>query len=315
MQSKILLTGANGFVGSALLQNWQLAGFDVIGAVRVRQAANADTMAPDLSADADWRRLLIGRDIVVHAAARAHVLREAYSTSQVIYRQVNTAATLNLARQAATEGVRRFIFISTVGVHGLLTEGGMKFSEHSPISPHNPYSDSKWEAELGLRDIARETGLEVVILRPTLIYGPGVSANFLRLMQLVRRGVPLPFGAVNNCRSLLFLGNLVDAVTLCLEHPNAVNQTYLVCDGDDVSTADLVRLLCGHMNRPARLVPVPPKLLEFAASLLGKRQEMRRLLGSLVVDGLKIRRELGWVPRYSLDDGLKATVRRFNERA
>jgi nucleoside-diphosphate-sugar epimerase len=180
--------------------------------------------------------------------------------------------------------------------------------------PQDAYAISKWEAEQGLVEIARETGMEVVILRPPLVYGPGVGANFLRLLGLVERGVPLPFGAVDNRRSLIYLGNLVDAISMCLTHPAAANRTYLVSDGEDVSTPELIRLLAGHMGRPARLLPVPPELLEMAGKLVGKGAAVQRLLGSLAVDSTRIRRELDWQPPFTLNEGLAETVRWYMGR-
>ncbi len=223
-----------------------------------------------------------------------------------LYRATNTEATLNLARQAAQAGVKRFVFISSIKVNG---EGrDAPYRETDAAAPEDAYAISKWEAEQGLRQIARETGLEVVILRPPLVYGPGVKANFQRLLQMVRRGWPLPLGAIHNRRSLLYLGNFVDAIRLCVEHPAAAGQTFLLDDGEPVSTPELIRAVARAMGRPARLLAVPVGVLEFAGALLGKRAAVARLTGSLWVDSSAIRSRLGWTPPFSMEAGLAATV-------
>lgn len=235
------------------------------------------------------------------------------------FRRVNTEGTLNLARQAVEAGVQRMVFVSTIKVNGEGIFLGQKgegerwkgYSEGSVPAPSDPYAISKWEAEQGLSEISSATGLEVVILRVPLVYGPGVKANFLRLLHLVHTGLPLPFGRVDNRRSLLFVGNLVHAIALCISHPDAANQTFLVCDGEDVSTSSLIRRLAKYMDRQARLLPVPPQLLELGANLCGKGEEMRRMLGSLTMDCSRIRIQLGWQPPFSLEEGMMATARWF----
>ena len=224
-----------------------------------------------------------------------------------MYRETNTEATLNFARQAAQAGVRRFVFISTVKVNG---EGrDAPYSETDVPAPADAYAVSKWEAEQGLHRVAQETGLQVVILRPPLVYGPGVKANFQRLMNMVRHGCwPLPLGAICNRRSLLYLGNFVDAIRLCVEHPAAAGQTFLLDDGEPISTPELIRRLAHAMGRPAHLLAVPVGVLEFGGALLGKRAAVARLTGSLYVDSLAIRSRLGWVPPFSMEAGLAATV-------
>jgi UDP-glucose 4-epimerase len=224
----------------------------------------------------------------------------------VLYRATNTDATLNLARQAVAAGVKRFVFISSIKVNGEGRE--LPYSEFDLPSPQDAYAISKWEAEQGLRAIESSTGMQVVILRPPLVYGPGVGANFLRLMRSVERGLPLPFGRVDNRRSLLYLGNFTDAIRVCLDHPAAAGQTFLLSDGEDVSSADLIRRLALAMHRPARLLPLPPSWLRAAGALLGRGAEVDRLLGSLSVDSSKIRRELGWRPPFSMDEGLSQTA-------
>lgn len=309
MTAKVLVTGASGFVGSALVGFLQDKGYDVVGTVRSAAVAQCSILAPELSATSDWREVLVGRDVVVHTAARAHVLTETERDPLAVFREVNTAGTLNLARQAAAAGVRRFVFISSIGVNGLYTREGGCFTEQSPPAPHNDYALSKWEAEQGLLEISRETGLEMVILRPPLVYGPGVKANFRRLIRMVERGFPLPLGAIHNRRSFLYLGNFVDAIRLCVDHPAAAGQTFLLDDGQTVSTPELIRAVARAMGRPARLLAVPAGVLEFVGALLGRRAAVARLTGSLWVDGSAIRSRLGWSPPYTLRQGLEATVR------
>jgi nucleoside-diphosphate-sugar epimerase len=309
---KVLVTGANGFVGRELDGELLRRGYLVRGALRQfgSGASLVDGAEPvvvgTINAATDWKAALAGCDVVVHLAARVHVMHDKASDPLAEFREVNTEATLNLARQAAQAGVRRFIFISTIKVNG---EGRDEpYREADAPAPLDAYAISKWEAEQGLQRIAQETGLEVVILRPPLLYGPGVKANFLRLLRVVARGWPLPFGAVRNRRSLLYLGNFVDAIRLCVEHPGAAGQTFLLDDGKPVSTPDVARALARAMNRPARLLAVPVGVLQFVGTLLGKRAEVARLAGSLYVDSSAIRSRLGWKPPFSMEEGLAATV-------
>jgi len=249
---------------------------------------------------------LAGCHAVVHLAARVHMMRDGVLDPLVLYREINTEATLNLARQAADARVKRFVFISSIKVNG---EGGdAAYREIDAPAPADAYAISKWEAEQGLWRIARETGLEVVILRPPLVYGPGVKANFLRLMQWAQKGWPLPLGAIRNRRSLLYLGNLVDAIRLCVEHPDAAGQTFLLDDGEAVSTPDLIRAVAHAMGRSVCLPAVPVRVIEFAGTLLGKRAAVARLTGSLWLDSSLIRSRLNWTPPYSMEAGLAATV-------
>ena len=233
-------------------------------------------------------------------------MRDDAHDSLALYRETNTEATLNLARQAVDARVKRFVFISTIKVNG---EGrDAAYRETDAPAPEDAYAISKWEAEQGLQRIAEETGLEVVILRPPLVFGPGVKANFLRLMKTVQKGWPLPLGAIHNRRSLLYLGNFVDAIRVCVEHPGAAGQTFLLDDGEAVSTPELVRALAQAMDRPARLLAIPVRVLELAGTLLGKRAAVARLTGSLYVDASAIRSRLGWAPSNTLQQGLVATV-------
>jgi UDP-glucose 4-epimerase len=262
-----------------------------------------------INATTDWKAALAGCAVVVHLAARVHVINDKARDPLAEFREVNTKGTLNLARQAAQAGVKRFVFISTIKVNG---EGrDAPYRETDAAAPEDAYAISKWEAEQGLRQIAADTGLEVVILRPPLVYGPGVKANFLRLIRIVERGWPLPLGAIRNLRSLLYLGNFVDAIRLCVVHPAAAGQTFLLDDGKPVSTPELIRAVARALGRPARLLAVPVWMLEAAGMLLGKRAAVARLTGSLFVDGSAIRSRLGWMPPYSVEEGMAATVASF----
>ena len=309
---KILVTGVNGFVGLALSKELSRCGHSVRGALRQieRSPLLPEGVEPvvigGIHARTDWKAALAGCDAVVHLAARVHVMRDEASDPLAEFREVNTAGSLNLARQAAQAGVRRFVFVSTIKVSGEGHE--VPYRETDVPAPEDAYAISKWEAEQGLRRIVQGTGLEVVVLRPPLVYGPGVKANFLRLMRMVQRGWPLPLGAIRNRRSLLYLGNFVDAIRLCIEHPAAAGQTFLLDDGEPVSTPELIRALAGAMGRPARLLAVPVGVLEWSGALLGRRAAVARLTGSLCVDSSAIRSRLGWVPPFTMEAGLAATV-------
>lgn len=303
--SRVLVTGANGFAGQALCPWLENAGWTVRKAVRAtRQGCIA---VGDIGANTDWRAALDGMDAVAHLAARAHIMQDTALDPLAAYHAVNCAGTENLARQAAQAGVKRLVYLSSIKVNG---ESTLARPFHAVDAPHpqDPYGVSKWEAEQALQRIATETGLEIVILRPPLIYGPFVKANFLRLMKLIARGLPLPLGMVNNRRSLLYLGNLADAIRVSLVHPAAAGKTYLLSDGDPLSTAELVRCLAAALGKPATLLPVPPALLRLAGLLTGKRAEVARLLDSLEIDSSAIRHELGWQPPYTLEQGLTATA-------
>jgi len=265
---------------------------------------------PSVDSATDWSSTLLGVNVIVHTAARVHVLRDSAPDPLVEFRRVNVAGTLTLARQAVDAGVRRFIFISSIGVNGAETFE-TPFTAEDKAAPHLPYAVSKHEAELGLRQIAQETGLEVVIIRPPLVFGPGAPGNFNRLLLIVNRGVPLPLGAIHNRRSLVALDNLVDLIVTCLNHPAAANQTFLVSDGEDLSTTVLLRRAAAALGRSARLIPVPALVLRAGARLLGKANFAQQLCGSLQVDISKTRNLLGWTPPVSVDDMLKQTARDF----
>jgi UDP-N-acetyl-alpha-D-quinovosamine dehydrogenase len=301
---KVLVTGANGFVGRAVLERLRRDGYAVRAAIRTNSGMlppDVERTTGDLHPDRDWSDSLHGVDVVIHLAARVHVMRETAADQLDEYRRVNVDGTVNLASCAAAAGVRRFVFVSTLKVNG---EAG-RFTEHDGPAPAGPYAQSKHEAEVALRRIAKEHGFEVVIIRPPLVYGPGVQANFGLLMRVIARGIPLPLGAIRNQRSLIGIDNLVDFITACLAHPAAANETFLVADDEDLSTPDLVRRLARAMGRPARLFPMPSSLLRLGASLCGRRDDADRLLNSLQADISKARTRLSWSPPVSVDDALR----------
>jgi nucleoside-diphosphate-sugar epimerase len=307
-----LITGANGFVGQALCKRMISNGWRVRGTVRNRPLAFSRVVGaeaieiPSIDSKTDWSKALVGVDTVVHLAARTHVMIEDSHDPLEAYRLINVAGTERLARSAGTFGVERFIYLSSVKVNG---EGrAERYTELDIPAPEDPYGISKWEAEQVLYDIAGRTGLEVVALRPPLVYGPGVKANFLRLLDLIYRGIPLPLASVDNRRSLIYLENLVDAIVTCINNPKATGQTYFVSDGDDASTPELIRRVATVLGRPARLFPFPPALMHVAGKILGKSAAMERLLGSLTVDPGKIRRELQWEAPYTMVQGLQETA-------
>ena len=310
-----LVTGANGFVGSALCARLRRDGVSARGAVRALSSPpdGAETVViGSLSSETDWTAALRNVDQIVHLAARVHVMNDKSSDPLAEFRRVNVEGTVALARQAAVAGVRRFVFLSSVKVNGEFTKPGHPFTADDVPAPEDPYGVSKHEAEQLLRQIAAETGMEVVIIRPPLVYGPGVKANFESMMRWLARAVPLPLAAVTgNRRSLVALDNLVDLIMTCLNHPAAANQTFLVSDGEDLSTAELLKRMGAAMGRPARLFRMPPALLKLGATLLNKRAIYQRLCGSLQLDIAKTRQLLGWTPPVSVDQGLRRAAEGF----
>ena len=312
---RVLVTGATGLVGGAVVRALAPRG-DIALVVPVRReqsdlpAGAASVPIRGLDSTQDWLPALSGVDVVVHCAGRVHVLRERTGDPLQEFRRVNVEGTLQLARQAANAGVKRFVFMSSIKVNGEETTPGLPFrADHAP-HPQDPYGVSKMEAETRLQSLAGDTGLEVVIIRPPLVYGPGVKANFLAMMRWLSRRVPLPLGcATENRRSLVALDNLVDLISRCLDHPAAASQTFLAADGESLSTASLLRRMGEAMGRPARLIPVPLPLLREGATLFGKREVAQRLLGSLEVDITGTQERLAWTPPIGVDEGLRRVAR------
>lgn len=312
MTKNILVTGANGFVGRALCAELRGCGhavhavlrnlirFDISGCEVVKVS--------DVAADTCWTEALHDIDVVVHLAARVHVMKDASADPLAEFLKVNLHGTVNLAQQAARAGVKRFVYASSIKVNGEQTSETAPFTELDKPNPQDPYAVSKWEAEQALQRIAQETNLEVVIVRPPLVYGPGVKGNFISLLAAIDRGIPLPLASASNARSLVYVGNLVDALIACATHPAAAGQTYLVSDGEDVSTAMLVEKIAQALGRSSRSFHFPPALLRALAGLAGRSDQADRLLGSLRVSGEKIRSELSWSPPYTLEQGLRATA-------
>jgi UDP-4-keto-D-QuiNAc 4-reductase len=314
----VLVTGAAGFVGSALVSELGLRGdTETVAATRSDRPLHGRVRrlhAPDLGPEADWGLGAIGATHVVHCASRVHVRQETFRDPSGQWRTVNTEGTIELARQAVAAGVRRFVFLSTVKVHGESSSPHRPFTEKDSPDPRDPYARSKLEAEEGLREVASGSGMAVVIIRPVLVYGPGVKGNFHVMMRAVHRRVPLPFGSVQNHRSLIGLSNLIDLILVCLWHPAAANQVFLASDGADLTTPALLRMTGEALGRPARLVPVPPALLGAGFALFGARDRAHRILGSLQVDIGKARGLLGWNPPVPVEVELARTADHFLSR-
>jgi len=302
----ILLTGATGFLGRQLakyLHSKPHVGLTAVVRRSVDISAFQTREVQRINANTDWSEALINQQVVIHAAARAHIMKEDLADPVVEYRQVNVDGTVNLARQAAEAGVRRFIFISSIGVNGNINI--KPFTEDDTPKPADPYAQSKLEAEQGLWEIQHETGMELVVIRPPLVYGPNAPGNFGSLTRWIDKGVPLPLGAIQNQRSLVALDNLVDLIITCIDHPAAANQVFLAGDGQDLSTTELLRSVARAAGKPSRLIPIPSSLLMLAATLLGKKAVAQRLLGSLQVDISKARDLLEWEPPISVEEGLR----------
>jgi nucleoside-diphosphate-sugar epimerase len=313
IKMEILLTGATGFLGSQLARSLASgAGANVTAAVRrnIELPVARVVVTHDLDADTDWSSALTGQQVVIHAAARAHIMKDEVADPLAEYRRVNVEGTLNLARQAAAAGVRRFIFISSIGVNGNINIDPFTASDRP--NPVEPYAQSKWAAEQGLQEMQQKTGMELVIIRPPLVYGPNAPGNFGKLLGWIRKGIPLPLGAIHNQRSLVGIDNLVDLIIRCIDHPAAANRVFLAGDGEDLSTTELLRAVGKAMGRPARLIPVPASLLQLGARLLGKRAMAQRLLGSLQVDISQTCELLDWKPPYTVEEGLKRCFAQSN---
>jgi len=311
--TKIMLTGANGFVGSALKAELVSgSGIHLVTAVRRGRKSPDCVAVGNIDGGTDFSEALAGVDVVIHAAARAHIMRDEVDDPLAEYRKVNVEGTLNLARQAVSAGVRRFVFLSSIKVDGEATAPGNPFHADDVPSPEDAYGISKLEAEQGLILLAAETDMEMVIIRSPLVYGPGVKGNFASMIKLIERGVPLPLGAIYNKRSLVGIGNLVDLIIRCINYPAAANQVFLAGDGEDISTTELLRGVGRAMGKPARLIPVPAGLLQLGATLLGRKAMAQRLLGSLQVDISKTCELLDWKPPYTVEEGLRRCFERSN---
>jgi nucleoside-diphosphate-sugar epimerase len=306
----ILVTGATGFVGKSLVAKLNEA-YKVRTTVRVPVEGGKQEgcfFVGNIDGGTNWQHALTGVDVVIHLAARVHVMHEFEADPLNEFRQVNVQGTLNLARQAVRAGVKRFIFVSSIKVNGEKTPFGQPFTALYTPNPQDAYGISKYEAEQALLALAKETGLEVLIIRPPLIYGAGVKANFASMMRIVQRGIPLPFGAIDNKRSLVYVGNLVSLMIKCIDHPAAVNRVFLVSDGHDISTTELLQACAVALGVKPRLLPVPQKMVEVGAALVGKTAVMQRLCGNLQVDIEHTRRLLGWEPPVTVAEGLNAVA-------
>lgn len=318
----ILITGATGFVGKALLSS--LVSQESSATTRIRAAVRSvpgDRCASveyitmtDLNDRSDWRSALDSIDIVVHCAARVHVMNDTVANPLEEFRRINVAGSLSLARQAAAAGVKRFIFISSIKVNGEATRPGQPYTADDVPAPQDPYGVSKMEAEQALLDLGQRSAMEVVIIRPVLVYGPGVKANFQSMMRWLDKGLPLPLGGINgNRRSLVALDNLVDLIKVCLSHPAAAGQVFLAADGEDLSTTALLKRTARAMDKNPLLLPVPASLLSLAARMIGKPGIAQRLCGSLQVDIGKNREVLGWIPPLAVDEALKKTASAYRQ--
>lgn len=305
----ILVTGSNGFVGSALCATLRAQGSAVRGAVRHGESMGTVAVG-QLDRATDWRTALIGCDTVVHLAARVHMMRDQARNPLEQYREVNLHASVNLARQASHSGVKRFVFVSSIKVNGEAT-GAVPFRADDVPAPSDPYGQSKYEAEQALFALGRETGLEVVVVRPPLVYGPGVKANFLNLIKLVAKGIPLPFGAVRNQRSMVALENLVDLIQVCTVHPGAPGRVFLVSDGADLTPGELTTMIATAMGKRQVLLPLPPGLMRAVAAMVGKSALSDRLLNSLRVDIAPTRAALEWSPVVTPQAAIERTVEAF----
>lgn len=309
--SRVLVTGATGFVGSGLFSKLKRDDkLKVSGLCRRLPRGDLGLHALGDLQQADLSALLPSVEVIIHAAARAHIMKDEVADPLAEYRRVNVEGTLNLAHQAVAAGVKRFIFISSIGVNGNINT--RPFCADDLPNPQEPYAQSKWEAEQGLRQLAAETGMEIVIIRPPLVYGTGAPGNFGSLVRWIEKGVPLPLGAIHNKRSLVGIDNLVDLIIRCIDHPAAANQVFLAGDGEDLSTTELLRGVGKAMGKPARLIPVPAGLLQFGATLLGRKAMAQRLLGSLQVDISKTCELLDWKPPYTVEEGLRRCFERSN---
>lgn len=313
MKNKILLTGSTGFVGSVIIEQFKSSDSQLCPVVRYIKDDSPQNAIEvgDIDGNTDYSGALSKAAAVIHVAARVHIMSDLSVDPLAEFREVNTLGTLNLARQAADAGVARFVFVSSIKVNGESTSNKLPFQSSDKHSPEDPYGISKSEAEFGLQKIAKETEMEVVIIRPPLVYGPGVKANFLNLLKLSATKLPLPFGLIKNKRSMVYVENLVDLIVTCVDHSNAANKIFLASDGDDLSLARLLTLMRKSMGKPAWLLPVPMFIFKLAGMITGKSDIIDRLIGDLQVDISNTKTHLNWIPTYSVEQGIQATVDDF----
>jgi nucleoside-diphosphate-sugar epimerase len=315
---KVLVTGANGFIGRFLCSKLRADGYDVRGSVLTSEKSVSliegvePVIVESLDSRTDWIEALADIDTVIHLAARVHIMNDSSKSPLEVFRRVNVDGTLQLAKEAARLCVKRLVFVSSIKVNGEETD--IPYSSKSCSNPGDPYGVSKWEAEQGLRNIEAETGLEVVIVRPVMVYGPGVKANFLKMMVVIQKQIPLPFASVKNLRSMIYVENLVDALVLCVNHSSAKGKTYLLSDGEDISIPELIRRTASALGVRAFLFPFPGFLLRLVGIVTGNCAAVNRLIKSLSVDNSEITRELGWRPPFSMNEGLIKTARWYKSQ-
>jgi len=310
---KVLITGATGFIGGHFLPLFKKGYYHLLVATRHQNLEVNSIVINEINQDTNWDEALQNIDIVIHLAARAHILKESVSDPEAEFDRVNAQGTINLVRQSIKAGVKHFIFLSSIGAMTTLSD--TIINELSPSNPDTPYGKSKLKAEQAIQEICQNSFMTYTILRPTLVYGANNPGNMERLLALTAKNLPLPLASINNSRSLVYVGNLVDAIITCIDHPNAKNQTFIVSDGEDLSTPELIKRLGKAMGKSPLMLPFPSSLLKFGTKLLGKGELGDRLLGSLQVDSSKIRTMLNWKPPYTVDDGLKITVDWFKNKS
>ncbi|WCP67289.1 SDR family oxidoreductase [Vibrio tubiashii] len=311
---KLLVTGSSGFVGGRLVERCVNNQWGVCSVSRIRPRGDNlpnTFIVNNIDGDTDWSGAFENVNCVVHCAARVHKMNESKMDALEAYREINTAGTLNLAKQAVTAGIKRFVYVSSIKVNGEFTKPKQPFSPSLTYLPDDPYGLSKYEAETQLHQLAKETGLEVVIIRPPLVYGPGVKANFLSMIRWVEKGIPLPLGSIYNLRSLVYIDNLVDLILTCCSHPKAIGETFLVSDDKDISTTQLLNAVSVAMGKSSRLLPIPMSFISFSASLIGMPEISKRLCGSLQVDISHTKNTLTWAPPVTFEEGIKRTVQAY----
>lgn len=313
MRTRVLITGATGFLGGALTERLIAEKRPLRVAMRrpqIQCSSDLDVvLVPDLEPDTDWGKAVEDIAVVVHCAARVHIMRDKALDPLAEFRRINVLGTLKLARQSAEAGVKRFVLVSSIGVNGTETFA-QAFRADDPVSPQSPYTVSKWEAEQELMKLSSETGMEVVVIRPPLIYGPGAPGNFSQLLRAVNLYCPLPFGRLHNVRSFVALENVVDLIAKCIDHPKAASQVFLVSDGEDLSTADFIRRIAKAQGKFPVLIPMPETLLWKLAKVLRKEQQLRKITCSLQVNIDKTISVLSWYPVISVDDALAKNVKK-----